>query len=83
MYFPDAVTLFCIHAQHRMTEAERRDENGALLKASQFGSRRSDVTSALRGSPNQPIRSIVHYSWIYVRTPRTAILRSVGEVHLA
>ena len=64
-----------------MIETARRDQTGALMH-NQLGSRRSDVTSALRGSPNRPIRSMVDYLWTSGRSLRPATLRNVGEVCL-
>ena len=47
---------------------------------SQVDSQCSSVMSALWGSPNQPIGSIVDCSWTYVGSPRSVIFQSVGEV---
>ena len=49
--------LFYVHARHQMIEAARRDKNGVLLSEPwSVGHLLSDVTSASRGSLNQPIR---------------------------
>ena len=66
-----------------MIEAERRNENGVLLSAwsVRLVAKRRDVSVARKPKPAN--QCIVHYSWKYVRTPRTAVLRSVGEVCFA
>ena len=63
VYLPPLINLlvtnlFYIHAQHRMIEVARRDKNGVLqcTMVSWLARSLSDVTSASRGSPNQPIR---------------------------
>ena len=49
--------LFYIYTRHRMIEAARRDKNGVLQSVPwSVGRSLNDVTSASRGSPNQPIR---------------------------
>ena len=49
--------LFYIHARHRTIELATGAKNGVLQSVPwSVGRSRSDVTSASRGSPNQPIR---------------------------
>ena len=49
--------LFYNHTWHQMIDATRRDKNGVLQKVPwSVGGSLSDMTSASRGSPNQPIR---------------------------
>ena len=66
--------LFYNHTWHQMIDATRRDKNGVLQKVPwSVGGSLSDMTSASRGSPNQPIRR----SW-----PKTEKLQTVAEVYL-
>ena len=59
--------LFYIHTPHRMMEAARRDKNGVLQSVPwSVGSSLGDMTSASRGSPNQPIRRSQEHQSVFL-----------------
>ena len=78
---------FYIHARHRMIETARRDKNGVLQmchghlvsRSVTWRQRRAEVQT----SQSDAIRSIDTCSWTFSRRPKTAQLRSVGELCLA
>ena len=65
---------FYIHARHRLIEATgKRDKNGVLQNVLwSVGRSLSDVTSASRGSPNQPIRRNQKRRRVFLKIPSQA-----------
>ena len=75
------INIFYICPRHQMLEVEvaNQDKKGVLLKAVVSWPTRY-LMSALRGYPNYPIRNMGQCTWMKVRTPKTEMLQSVGEV---
>ena len=81
------INLYYIHSRRWMTEAARWDKIGVLQRAmvcwlahtATWRHRREEVQT----SQSEAIRSIEECSWTLFRSPKTANLRSVGEVCLA
>ena len=66
-------TLHSRPTRHQMMEAARRDKNGELQSVPwSVGRSFSDETSALRGSPNQPIRRNQKHRRVFLKTPSRA-----------